>query len=1151
MCAEGGLYPLPNIMKIFPKNPFLSSTGRVRRFGMFLSLACAFSAGTSNAATFNWNTTTGTWDTTTANWTGGGSTWVDSSTSDPVFANTATASTITLNADRTARTITIGNATNSYNYNLTGSSITLSGTTLAFAGSGSNNSQDHLASQTVFNGSLNLALSGNVTIRRGNLEFSGTGTYNVGNITTSGDWGIFRMSGSAIVNTPGLLMGSGGGGAVTGSFDLNGGTLTTGSITAIGTGDSNGNTWSTRNTINGATIKASQSNASFLTVSASSLGVVNGTNSGNNVWLGNNGVTFNSNGFNIGTATVFRDDTSAVGTLTKTGNGTLSLSGASLHTGATNVQGGTLRITGSLAAGSLVSVSGGAALGGTGTINGPVSLAVGSTAGTRGAIDLTDSELGTLTLANSAGLTLGGTAGNLSSLKFDVGTYASDLLTLGTNTLTVSSGGASITVNGVGVVAGNTYDLVSFGSGAGAGFSMGSGTTVGALTLANPNITFGVSGSLNVTEDKVQLVTTGAFAPSAAYWSGVKGSTWASNDGTSGNFTTNANGTDFVGAYPSSTTDVIFAANGNGAPTNLSNTLGQDFAINSLTFASGTAAVTISGANKLTLDGGINIESGNGGATLAMTTLALGNYQTWTNASNNNLTVSAAVTGTSGLSIENTGAGATILSGVNTYSGGTTLVNGTLRMSGSGTLGATNGSFSITAGVLDLNGTSQTIGQIDGTDGSILNNSSATNVTFSMGGGTFGGVIADHTSGTGTIAVTKTGNDVLTLSGANSYTGKTTLNGGSLIIGSGENIPNSSVLEINNGGKFNIQGFTETIGGLSSTSSDINVVQNQEGGGTGAGTLIIDTAGQDYTFTGIIRDNYSSTGTLALVKNGAGTQTLKSTTGYNGPGTFNDFTGGLTINGGTLLLSDAGNGKLINKLASDPVLTSTTATLALETTLSGNTQTLGKVISGSGNVVVTAANLGTVVLSQTNTYTGNTTVLGGTLQLATPSLSDTGAVSVAAGAVLDLSHGSTDTVGGLTLAGVLQPDGVYDATNSGGLITGTGKIQVGSGGSFAAWSIANAGGQSADLDFDNDGVANGIEYFMGETGSTFTANPSIINGKITWPKSPSFLGSYSVQTSPDLINWTDAASTVVGNNVEYTVPQNQGRIFIRLRVIPN
>ena len=179
---------------------------------------------------------------------------------------------------------------------------------------------------------------------------------------------------------------------------------------------------------------------------------------------------------------------------------------------------------------------------------------------------------------------------------------------------------------------------------------------------------------------------------------------------------------------------------------------------------------------------------------------------------------------------------------------------------------------------------------------------------------------------------------------------------------------------------------------------------------------------------------------MALVKNGAGTETLKSTTGFAGPGTFNNFTGGLTINGGTLLLSDAGNGKLINSLSCDPNITATTANLALETTLLANTQTLAKIIGGSGNVVVTAANLGTIVLSQANTYSGNTTVAGGTLSLTTASLSNTGALSVASGAFLILTHSSTDIVGSLTLGGVLQPNGVYDASNSGGRITGTGVI---------------------------------------------------------------------------------------------------------------
>lgn len=1003
---------------------------------------------------------------------------------------------------------------------------------------------------TTFSGGAALATTGNVVVGRSNLVFKGNATANVtGNITSVGaastDWARVTIQESASVTTALLHLA---GSTATGQFSLNGGTLTTGGIIAIDSVDA---TYTNKNIFNGTQVVASQNNATFLSITKGAPFA-----GSNEAFIGNGGALFNTNGFNIGTATALVNDTAATGFLTKSGAGTLTLSGASTYTGATTVSAGTLRVNGSLVLASTVTVNGGAALGGTGTVNGPVTVASGSTAGTQGEINLSDGTSGILTLTNSAGLALGGTAGNGTKLKFDVGS-SSDLLSLESNTLNLGAGGATITIVDAGITAGNTYDLVSFGSGTGAGFAVGAGTTVGNLTLANPNIVFGVSGSLTVTNDRIQLVTTGSTAPATAYWSGVKGSSWTSNDGTNGNFTTNANGTGFAGAYPASFSEVIFAANGNGAPANLTNSLGQNFNIYSLKFATGTGAVTISGSHQLTLnEGGISLESGNGGASLAMATLALATSQTWANGSSNPLTVSSVIGGAGGLVIDSPGSGPVVLTGANTYPAGTTLIAGTLRTSGSGTIGSATGNLSIEGGSFDLNGTSQSAGNLSGNGGTIFNNGTGTQVTLTIGagnagGGNYGGLIADHTSGTGTVALTKAGTGIATLSGANSYSGKTSINGGNLFIGSGENIPNVSVVEMNNGAKLNLTTFTETIGGLSSVTSDLNVVQNQETGGSGAATLVIDTAGSDFTFTGIIRDNFSSTGTLAMVKNGLGTQTLKSTTAFAGPGTFNNFTGGLTINGGTLLLSDAGNGKLINSLACDPALNSATATLALENTLAANTQTLGKVISGIGNVLVTAANVGTIVLNQSNTYSGNTSVAGGTLGLTNPGLSNTGHVTVAAGAFLNLTHTETDVVGSLTLDGVLQPAGVYDASNSGGRITGTGKIQVGTVSGFALWSSINAGGQAADLDFDHDGVKNGVEYFMGETGSTFTANPGIVNNTVTWPKDPAYIGSHTVQTSADLIHWTNVASSLIGNTVQYSVPQNQGKVFVRLNVTPN
>src|SRR5690606_3424901 len=79
-------------------------------------------------------------------------------------------------------------------------------------------------------------------------------------------------------------------------------------------------------------------------------------------------------------------------------------------------------------------------------------------------------------------------------------------------------------------------------------------------------------------------------------------------------------------------------------------------------------------------------------------------------------------------------------------------------------------------------------------------------------------------------------------------------------------------------------------------------------------------------------------------------------------------------------------------------------------------------------------------------------------------------------------------------------------------------------GTYSDWADDNAGGQGSDSDFDKDGVPNGVEYFMGETGSTFTANPSITGGSITWPKNPDAIATYVVQVSNNLQTWNTAPS---------------------------
>jgi hypothetical protein len=107
---------------------------------------------------------------------------------------------------------------------------------------------------------------------------------------------------------------------------------------------------------------------------------------------------------------------------------------------------------------------------------------------------------------------------------------------------------------------------------------------------------------------------------------------------------------------------------------------------------------------------------------------------------------------------------------------------------------------------------------------------------------------------------------------------------------------------------------------------------------------------------------------------------------------------------------------------------------------------------------------------------------------------------------------------------------------------------------FTAWANANnAAGQTPGQDHDNDGVENGIEYFMGQSGSSFTAMPGLDGSNtVTWTIDPAYQGSYEVQTSPDLGTWTnvDPRPLPSGASLSYTLPAGLGKRFVRLLVAP-
>jgi len=106
---------------------------------------------------------------------------------------------------------------------------------------------------------------------------------------------------------------------------------------------------------------------------------------------------------------------------------------------------------------------------------------------------------------------------------------------------------------------------------------------------------------------------------------------------------------------------------------------------------------------------------------------------------------------------------------------------------------------------------------------------------------------------------------------------------------------------------------------------------------------------------------------------------------------------------------------------------------------------------------------------------------------------------------------------------------------------------------YSTWASTNAPGQTASEDYNNDGVQNGIAYFMG-TGLDHATNPGLnASNNVTWPMSATFSGTYEVQTSPDLGTWTKVTPqpTPSGGNLTYHLPAGLGKQFVRLLVIPN
>ena len=285
------------------------------------------------------------------------------------------------------------------------------------------------------------------------------------------------------------------------------------------------------------------------------------------------------------------------------------------------------------------------------------------------------------------------------------------------------------------------------------------------------------------------------------------------------------------------------------------------------------------------------------------------------------------------------GSGTLTLNGTNTYTGGTAIHAGTLRVGADHNLGGT-GDVTFDSGALLFSG----------------GFTSARNLTLNSGGGTLdtnGNAITVTGVIGGSGALTKNGGGTLTLSGTNTYTGATTLNGGVLGIASNANlgaVATGASLYLNGGGTLRA---TAGIALDNSGSNSRNIVV-----GSGGGTLETLTSGHTLTVSGII----SGTGNLTAA--GAGTLLLTG---------INTLNGAVTINAGSTL--QQGNGGAGGSLSGTSGITNNGALIYNRS----GTYLYSNIISGSGSFTKDGSS--TLTLAGANTYSGATTISNGTLQI--------------------------------------------------------------------------------------------------------------------------------------------------------------------------
>ncbi len=786
---------------------------------------------------------------------------------------------------------------------------------------------------------------------------------------------------------------------------------------------------------------------------------------------------------------------SGAGAFTKSGTGNVTMSTTSTASGSTTISGGTI------------------------------------TAGANQAI-----ASGALLMSSGTTLNLGGFNATISSA-----TLASATIN---NVGTLTNGG-TLTMNASSVSGGTLAQNGGITTTAAATSSTISATTL-ALGLASRNI----------------VVANGEAAQDLVISSNL-------TSGTAGGFVKQGAGTLVVTGDNSGITGPVGLGSQGASPIdggtlviNNSNSLGTSASASAFRFNTGTLNV----AQALTLNVAVSVGGRNNGVTLPTITgadlILAGNVSFFKATSttgtlhlnvNNTTTISgslAASTASGTMTGSNPtlgtstsavfgGTGTLILSGADNsaFSENVTLADTlTTKLSGeSGYLLGVGSSLTVNSGAkLDLNGVSTTVGALSGT-GSIFNNATATTATFTVGanggtGGDFSGVIANNTSGTGTVAVAKTGAGEVTFSGVNTYTGGTQFSDGILTIGNANALGATGDLAFGGGTLKYGTGITTDLSSRIANST---------------GPIKINTNGQSITFGSII----AGTNTGGLEKLGEGTLLLSAA---------NLFSGDLVVRNG--IARTSANDRLVSgvNVAVDAIVANATALFDLD----GHNQTIGSLtFGGTGGTNVTnnfSTGAGLVTLGGNVSYLGTGNPNGSTLS---------GRVNLNGSRTFDVGS-STGTSAGLLVSAVISGTGgnVLTKTGTGTLgLSGANTYNGGTavnGGVLSAQHNSALGSGSVNIIGGTLSIANGISLAntvsVGSGGILNGSGSASVNGAVTVAGTGALSGSLSVANGATLLlnsgsafNWELNALSTTGAGTNFNRILNAGAITLNSGALIN